>query len=109
MTHKIRGGFGLILAGLLVAGFLAIPNPVLADVKVRVYVPAPPPPPPAEVIGVAPSGRHVWIGGFHRWDGRAYVWTPGSWVVRPRPRAHWVAGHWGKHRRGYYWVEGHWR
>ena len=23
-----------------------------------------------------PSREHVWIGGYHRWQGNAYVWTP---------------------------------
>jgi hypothetical protein len=32
-----------------------------------------------------PSRDHVWIGGYHRWDGNAYVWTPGRWELPPRP------------------------
>ena len=106
---KSRLGLSFLLAGLVLGGLLATPHTVFADVKVRVYVPAPPPPPPAEVIGVAPSHRHAWVPGFHRWDGRAYVWVPGHWAVRPRSRAKWVPGHWERHHRGWYFVEGHWR
>jgi WXXGXW repeat (2 copies) len=104
-----KRGMGFFLSGLVLAGLLVLPASVFGDVKVRVYVPSPPPPAQVEVIGVAPSSRHVWIAGYHRWDGGAYVWVPGHWVVRPRPRAIWVKGHWSHHPRGWYWVEGRWR
>lgn len=82
----------------------------------------PPPPPPGavyvrvrppvyrtEVVGVAPGPGFVWIRGYHRWDGGAYVWVPGRWERRPQARAVWVEGSWRHNRRGWYWVEGHWR
>jgi hypothetical protein len=106
MNKKL--GLSLPLAAWVLAGSLMSSN-LSAGVHVRVYVPAPPPPPVVEVVGVAPGPRHVWIAGYHRWDGRAYVWVPGRWVVRPRARTVWVAGHWAQHRRGWYWVRGHWR
>jgi hypothetical protein len=76
-----------------------------ADVVVRVA-------PPRAIVerrGVAPSREHVWTPGYHRWDGHAYAWSPGAWVVPPRPRAHWVAGHWAHRGGGWVFVEGHWR
>ena len=75
----------------------------------RVYVKIAPPAPIAEVRVVAPGPRHVWIGGYHRWDGRAYVWVPGRWALPPRAGVVWVAGHWKHGPHGWYWVEGHWR
>jgi hypothetical protein len=75
----------------------------------RLYVRVPPPPLTVEVRGVAPGPEHVWIEGYHRWDGDRYVWVPGHWDRRPRAGAAWVAGHWGHDRHGWYWVEGHWR
>jgi WXXGXW repeat (2 copies) len=76
----------------------------------RVYVSIAPPAPIVEVQTVAPSPGHVWIGGYHRWDGHAYVWAPGRWALPPRPHAVWVAGHWSHHHvHGYYWVEGRWK
>ena len=106
-----KRGMAFLLSSLMLASLLVLPQSAFGDVKVRVYVPSPPPPAPVEVIGVAPSPRHVWIAGYHRWDGdgRAYVWVPGHWEVGPRPRAVWIRGHWSHHRRGWYWVEGHWR
>ena len=92
---------GSLLLGLLASSAVAAP--------VRVYVNVPPPPVQVEVRGTAPSPNHVWIGGFHRWDGRAYVWVPGHWNARPHPRAVWVAGRWHTHHKGWYWVDGHWR
>jgi hypothetical protein len=66
-----------------------------------------PPSPQVEVVGVAPSPLHVWIGGFWAWHGR-WVWEPGRWELRPRGRVAWVAGHWDRHLNGWVWVPGHW-
>ena len=106
---KSRPGLIFFLAVLVPGGLIATPHAAFADVKVRVYVPDPPPSPPVEVIGVAPSHRYAWVPGFHRWDGKAYVWVPGHWAVKPPSRAKWVPGHWERHQRGWYWVEGLWR
>jgi YXWGXW repeat-containing protein len=75
----------------------------------RVYVRVGPPAPIVEVRAVQPGQRHMWVAGYHRWDGRAYVWVPGAWALPPRPHAVWVAPHWAHDRRGWYFVEGHWR
>lgn len=56
-----------------------------------------------------PSRDHVWIGGYHRWDGNAYVWTPGRWDRPPRPHAVWVAPRYVHRHDGYVFVEGRWR
>ena len=99
MKRRILGSLFLSLtlgSGTLLAG-------------TRVYVRVAPPRPPAEVRIVAPGPGHVWIGGFHRWDGNAYVWVPGRWAVAPHPHAVWRAGHWKHSHHGWYWVDGHWR
>ncbi|HKC25682.1 MAG TPA: hypothetical protein VKF32_13110 [Thermoanaerobaculia bacterium] len=81
-----------------------------ASARVRVYVNVAPPAPIVEVHPAAPGPRHIWIDGYHAWNGTAYVWTPGRWDLPPRERARWVPGHWRHHgRHGWYWVEGHWR
>jgi hypothetical protein len=56
-----------------------------------------------------PSPKHVWIGGYHKWDGRAYAWEPGRWEVPPREHAVWVAPKWQHSNDGYTFVEGRWR
>jgi WXXGXW repeat (2 copies) len=76
-----------------------------ADIVVKVA-------PPRAVVehrGPAPSAQHVWIGGYHRWDGSAYVWEKGRWELPPRPHAVWVAPRWTHRQDGYLFVEGHWR
>jgi hypothetical protein len=94
----------LLTAALVtVLGFSAAAG---AQVYVRI---GPPPPPPREVVPVAPHPGWVWRPGYHRWDGRAYVWVPGSYAAPPRPGAFWVRGHWRNTPRGYVWVEGDWR
>jgi YXWGXW repeat-containing protein len=68
-----------------------------------------PPPVRHEVIPPRPGPNYVWVGGFQRYEGRAYVWVPGHYVVPPHRHARWVLGHWAHRRGGYVWVEGHWR
>ena len=94
-------------AALVFAGYLvSLP----ASAATRVYVSIAPPAPVVETIPVAPSPRHVWVGGYHRWDGHAYVWVPGVYAIPPAHYAVWVPGHWSHHHsHGYYWVAGHWR
>jgi hypothetical protein len=81
----------------------------LAGAMPRIWISVPPPAPIVEVRPAAPSARHVWVDGYHRWDGHAYVWTPGGWRARPRGRSTWVAGHYVHGGRGWYWVGGRWR
>ncbi|MFN8061158.1 MAG: hypothetical protein U0Q12_18505 [Vicinamibacterales bacterium] len=80
-----------------------------ASAAPRVYVRVAPPAPIVEVRGVAPGPGFVWVAGYHRWSGSAYVWVPGRWVPPARPRASWVPGHWARDRRGWFWVDGRWR
>lgn len=93
----------LLLGALLSAGI------ALSTASAQVYVRIGPPPPPREYVPVRPGPRHVWVAGYHRWDGRGYVWTPGTWVVPPPHRHAWIPGHWRNTPRGYFWVDGHWR
>lgn len=62
-----------------------------------------------ETRGPAPSSKHVWIAGYHRWDGNAYVWEKGRWDVPPREHAVWVAPKYTHRHDGYVYTEGHWR
>lgn len=84
-------------------------TPAAGSAAPRIWVPAPPPPPVVEARPTAPGRRHAWVGGYHRWDGRSYVWVPGTWRATPRGRGGWVSGRWVHSRRGWYWREGHWR
>jgi hypothetical protein len=77
----------------------------------QVHITIGPPPRPREVVPPLPREHRdwVWHAGYHRWDGRAYVWVPGEYVAPPHPHARWVEGHWD-HRHGeWIWVEGRWR
>ena len=82
-----------------------VPAASYAQVVVRIGPPAPiverrPPP---------PDRGYVWIDGYHRWEGGAYVRTPGRWDRPPREGQRWVAHRWI--HRGDHWEmrEGHWR
>lgn len=95
------------LAALALAGIL-VPSAVSAGA--RVYVRIGPPAAVVEARVAAPGPHHVWIAGYHRWDGNAYAWVPGRWELPPAHYSAWVAGHWSHHAsNGWYWVEGHWR
>ena len=76
-----------------------------AEVVVRIA-------PPAAIVErpiARPGPNHVWIGGYHRWDGNAYVWMPGRWEVPPRPHVRWVAHRWVRKHGNWVFVEGRWR
>ena len=92
------------LYSLVFAGMLAV-TPLAA----QVYVTIAPPKPLVERRIPAPGPGYVWVPGYHRWEGGAYAWTAGRWVMPPRPHARWVAGHWTHRSRGWVWVEGRWR
>ena len=94
-----------LLMGSAFGFLLTVGTGLAAEVVVRVGPPAP----IVETRPARPGPNYVWIGGFHRWDGNAYVWAPGRWEVPPRPRARWVAHRWVRRHGGWVMVEGHWR
>ena len=94
----------LLLMSVLGLG-LGIGASQAAEVVVRVA----PPRAIVEQRGVRPSREHVWVGGYHRWDGHAYAWHAGGWQAPPRPHAVWVAPRWEHRHDGYYFREGRWR
>ena len=100
--RRLRGIFAAAGVGaFLLSGALAA--------ETRVYVRVAPPPLIVETRPVAPGPHHVWVEGYHRWDGHAYLWVPGRWAIPPHHRSAWVPGHWKHVHSGWYWVPGHWR
>ena len=88
------------------ASIFAIATAAAAQVYVRVG-----PPPPRHEVMPPPPHEHpgwVWHEGYHRWDGHAYAWVPGTYVAPPYEHARWIPGHWDNTPRGYMWVDGHW-
>ena len=61
-----------------------------------------------EVMGAAPVGNYVWIGGYWQWHRNDYAWVPGRWVKPPRGRRAWSPAHWEREPRGWYFVDGRW-
>lgn len=104
---RIRAFRLVVRASVLTAVLLAIP--ACASAGTRAYIRIGPPAPVVEVRTVSPGPRYVWVGGYHRWDGRAYLWVPGRWATPPRNRHGWVPARWVHDRRGWYVVNGHWR
>jgi hypothetical protein len=70
--------------------------------------PPPPPPPQVETVPPSPGVEFTWIGGYHRWDGHAYVWVGGRYEHRPHAGAQWHAAHWEPRGSGHVWIEGNW-
>lgn len=68
-----------------------------------------PPPPIVERPGPLPGARYVWIPGYQRWNGHAYVWVRGHYVIAPHPGAVWVPAHYVHRPGGYVFIAGHWR
>ena len=66
--------------------------------------------PPVEIvetIGTAPSPRHFWVRGYHRWTGSGHVWVPGRWELR-RVGFRWADAYWERSARGWRFHEGVW-
>ena len=93
------------LLGLVFAGAMALSTVAAAEV----YVSIAPPRVIVEHRGQRPSRNHVWVSGYHNWDGQRHVWVQGRWEQPPRAHAHWVAHRWVHHREGWVLVEGHWQ
>jgi hypothetical protein len=97
---------------LLAAASLVMMGGLFAlQARTAVFVRIAPPRPVIERVVPAPGPHYVWVGGYYRWSGRAYVWVPGRWAHPPRPRVVWVAPHWNyvPARHGYVFVGGYWR
>ncbi len=77
------------------------------------YVAAPYPAVPplrAEQIPPPPPGRPVlWEPGHWHWNGAAYVWLGGRYVVARPHWSHYVPGYWGRRGPGWVWVPAHWQ
>jgi WXXGXW repeat (2 copies) len=86
-------------------GVLLSAGTVCAQVVVRIG----PPRPVIERPVPRPGRGFVWVPGYHRWNGTAYVWIPGAWVRPPRPHAVWVRPRWVHRRRGWVFIAGRWR
>ena len=92
----IGSAFGLLLSvGIAAAG----------EIVVRVR----PPEAIVETRPVAPGPGYVWVGGYHRWNGHAYVWVPGSWGRPPHPGWLWVEHRWEERNGRWVFVKGRWR
>jgi WXXGXW repeat (2 copies) len=76
-----------------------------AQIVVRI---GPPPPRPVEVVP-APREGFVWVPGYHRWNGRRYVWVGGAYRRPVHRGAAWVPGEWREERGGHVWHRGYWR
>lgn len=98
----IRGKRMVLLA---MFGAMIAMSSASADVVVRFG----PPRPVYERHYAPPRPGYEWVGGYHRWDGRAYVWSPGYWAAPPRHGARWVPAHWTHYRDGYRFRQGFWR
>jgi hypothetical protein len=89
----------------LLFAFTLCPVASLAQVSIRIGPPAR----EHENRGRAPERGYVWIGGYQRYEGDRYIWTPGRWERPPQEHQRWVDHKWV--HRGDHWEmqEGHWR
>jgi hypothetical protein len=75
---------------------------------IDVQIAAAPPPPQVEVIPVAPSPNHIWIGGYWGWRNGAHFWYPGRYELR-RPGMMWQSPSWVRWGGGWRHTPGYWR
>jgi hypothetical protein len=97
-----------ILAGLLAAGAFAAPLSSFAADEVKVYVLTAPPAAKTSVPTTPAKAGYVWSPGYWNWNGTAYVWTEGSWIVVVEPSKKWVPATWTQEGNKWYFTAGHW-
>ena len=74
-----------------------------------VGIPEGPPNAVVEIVPVAPSPRHIWVGGYYGYRENRYIWNPGSYQLPPRGRTGWTQGVYRQNNRGnHVFVRGHW-
>jgi len=61
-----------------------------------------------EVVPMAPSVHHEWVGGHWNWNGVRWVWMPGHFITR-RHGMMWQRPAWVRHGAGWHLIPGHWR
>ena len=69
---------------------------------------APPPLRHEAIAGGRPSPGHIWVAGYWRHDGHAYVWAAGHWERPPHEGHVWVAPRWESREGGWVLIEGRW-
>jgi hypothetical protein len=74
----------------------------------RYYSPYAPPAARVEVRTRAPSERHFWTPGYHRWDGRRHVWYDGRWTER-RGGYEYIGPRWVNSYGRWEYIPGHWQ
>jgi hypothetical protein len=88
----------------------AAPAPVEPPPGTAVAASQPPPAPPVEAaLPPAPGPGYVWTTGYWNWNGAAWVYAPGVWVLPPFHGTVWFGGHWVFRGGRHVWVRGHWR
>ena len=101
----------LLIGATLAAGIAAGAPPAMAQLSAEIVVPVAPPAPRVEVVPEIPverRDREYWQPGYWKWNGQAYDWAEGRYVVRPRTGAVWVPGHWERRGGGWIFVDGRW-
>ena len=69
-----------------------------------------PPTPLVEIVPVAPSPAHVWVGGYYVNRNNSYQWNRGVYVVPPRGKTRWTEGRYTRTTTGYFrYQTGTWR
>ena len=94
------------LLGSVVFSILMLAAPMAKAQAWRVRVV--PPSAVVETVPVAPSPRHVWVPGYHRWERNRHVWVPGNYVVQ-RPGYRWEHHRWEQRGGYYHFRRGGWR
>ena len=89
----------------LLFAFTLCPAASFAQLAIRIGPPAR----EHENRGRAPERGYVWIGGYQRYEGDRYVWTPGRWERPPQEHQRWVGHKWRNNHGQWEMQEGHWR
>ena len=106
-TWLVRSAAALFAAA---AALTALPQQANAGVFIGVGISVGFPPPllPVYVQPVIPAPGYIWTPGYWAWNGYAYYWVPGTWVLPPFYGALWTPGYWGWVGGVYTFHAGYW-
>lgn len=89
-------------------GMWRVPESDIVAEKTTTAPEAPPPPKVEPPPPPAPMPTTIWVAGFWQWNGRAWVWVPGSWQVRPDAGAAWRPAEWQTRGKVHVLIPGGW-
>src|SRR6202046_3748979 len=101
-------GKGFLLAATVAASAVLAAMPTVAQAQIGVSVQIAPPMLPVYVQPPMPAEGYLWTPGYWGYQGGAYSWVAGAWLLPPGAGQLWTPPYWGWGGGGYLFHAGYW-